>query len=102
MYYGARLIALSKSEGDGLRPITIGLTISRLAEKIVMSKVRPDCEQLSPQQLGVGVTRGAEAAVHALRRYFRSNDNEDKLILKLDFRNAFNSMRRDKILNKIK
>ena len=62
-----------------------------------MSKMRPDCKQL-----GVGVTRGAEMAVHPLRRYVRSNDNMDKVILKLDFRNAFNSMRRDKILDKVK
>ena len=50
-----------------------------------MSKIRPDCEQLLlPQQLGVGIPRGVETAVHALRRYVRSNDNEDKVILKLD------------------
>ena len=103
MFYGARLIALSKSEGDGLRPIAMGLTLRRLAGKIMMKKLRPDCRQLlSPQQLGVGVTRGAEIAVHALRRYVRSNDNMDKVVLKLDLENSFNSMRRDKILNEVK
>ena len=103
VFYGAKLIALSKSEGDGLRPIAIGLTLRRLAGKIVMNKLRPDCKQLlSSRQLGVGVTRGAEIAVHSLRRYIRRNDNMDKVILKLDFRNAFNSMRRDKILNEVR
>ena len=103
VFYGARLIALSKSEGDGLRPIAIGLTLRRLAGKIVMNKLRPDCKQLlSSRQLGVGVTRGAEIAVHSLRRYIRRNDNMDKVILKLDIRNAFNSMRRDKILNEVR
>ena len=94
VFYGARLIAVSKSDGNGLRPISIGLTLRRLSGKIIMSKVRPDCEQLlSPRQLGVGVSRGAETAVHVLRRYVRSNDNGDKVILKLDFRNTFNSIR---------
>ena len=103
VFFGARLIALSKYEGDGLRPIAIGLTLRRLAGKIVMNKLRPDCKQLlSSRQLGVGVTRGAEIAVHSLRRYIRRNDNMDKVILKLDIRNAFNSMRRDKILNEVR
>ena len=56
----------------------------------------------SPYQLGVDTPRGAEIAVHALRRYVRSNINESKVVLKLDFSNAFNKMRRDKILNKVK
>ena len=46
--------------------------------------------------------RGAEIAVHTLMRYVRSNDNMDKVVLKLDLKNAFNSMRRDKILNEVK
>ena len=103
VFYGAKLIALSNSEGDGLRPIVIGVALRRLTGKIVMNKLRPDCKQLlSSQQLGVGVTRGTEIAVHALRRYIRSNDNMDKVVLKLDFENAFNSMKRDKILIKVK
>ena len=80
VFYGARLIALTNSEGEGLRPIAIGLTLRRLAGKIVMNKLRPDCKQLlSSQQLGVGVTRGAEIAVHALRRYISSNENMEKV-----------------------
>ena len=103
VFYGAKLIALSNSEGEGLRPIAIGMTLRRLAGKIVMSKLRSDCKQLlSSQQLGVGVIRGAEIAVHTLRRYVRSNDDIDKIVLKLDFKNAFNSIRRDKVLDKIK
>ena len=103
VFYGAKLIALSNSEGEGLRPIAIGMTLRRLAGKIVMSKLRSDCKQLlSSQQLGVGVIRGAEIAVHTLRRYVRSNDDIDKIVLKLDFKNAFNSIRRDTVLDKIK
>ena len=40
---------------------------------------------------------GAEAAVHASRLYL-SLLPPDHILLKLDFRNAFNTVRRDKIL----
>jgi len=42
-----------------------------------------------PQQLGVGVARGAEAAVHAVCRLV-SNLPDDHVIVKLDFSDAFN------------
>ena len=101
VFYGASFIALSKPD-DGVRPIAMGLTLRRLAGKVVMSKVRHVCDEVfSPHQLGVVTHRGAEIAIHALRRYVRSNINEGKVVLKLDFSNACNSMRRDKILNKI-
>ena len=57
-------------------------------------------ELLAPMQLGYGVTRGAEAAVHAARRFLQ-NLQQDQLLLKLDFRNAFNSLRRDKMLRAV-
>ena len=55
---------------------------------------------LSPSQPGYGTSNGSEAAVHAARTYL-SNMGEDKLLLKLDFNNAFNSIRRDKMLNAV-
>ena len=55
---------------------------------------------LSPRQLGYGVTKGAEAAVHAARFYLR-NIGSNKVLLKLDFSNAFNSIRRDKMLEAV-
>ena len=55
---------------------------------------------LSPRQLGYGVSQGAEAAVHAARFYLR-NIGSNKVLLKLDFRNAFNSIRRDKMLEAV-
>ena len=55
---------------------------------------------LSPHQLGYGVSKGAEAAVHAARFYLR-NIGSNKVLLKLDFTNAFNSIRRDKMLEAV-
>jgi len=51
---------------------------------------------LAPIQLGVGVAGGVEAAVHAARR-FVAGMNDDEALVKLDFSNAFNSIRRDTI-----
>ena len=56
---------------------------------------------LAPQQLGYGVPLGGEAAAHAACRFLDSM-SPGQLLLKLDFRNAFNSLRRDKMLTVVK
>ena len=48
-----------------MRPIAVGCTLRRLVAKYAGSLVREEMgELLSPRQLGYGVKRGAEAAVH--------------------------------------
>ena len=102
IFYGAGLIALSKDDG-GVRPIAIGLTIRRLAGKVAMSKMKDKCPALlHPNQLGVALPGGAEIGVHTLRQYVNHNHSEDKLVAKIDFRNAFNSIRRDQLLTQVK
>ena len=56
---------------------------------------------LAPLQLGYSTALGAEAAVHSSRLYL-SNLPPDHVLLKLDFKNAFNSVRRDKMLEAAK
>ena len=56
---------------------------------------------LAPTQLGYGVRGGSEAAVHATR-CFLNNMDENQAVVKLDFANAFNSIRRDCMLNVVK
>ena len=51
---------------------------------------------LSPLQLGFGITKGAEAAVHAARLYL-ADIEFGKVLLKLDFQNE----RRDKMLHSV-
>ena len=98
--FGGRLIALSKKDG-GIRPISVGYTLRRLAAKCANNYViRRRSEVLRPQQLGVGVSGGAEAAVHAARR-LAANLSQHHVVVKLDFSNAFNSVRRDLILDSI-
>ena len=63
--------------------------------KIAGRKVSNEMVQLlAPRQLGFGVSGGAEAAVHAARQYLQGMEQGDAVV-KLDFTNAFNSVRRD-------
>ena len=55
---------------------------------------------LFPLQVGYGTRLGAEGAVHAARAYL-AQLHPRNLILKLDFQNAFNSIRRDVILREV-
>ena len=98
--YGGRLIALQKKDG-GIRPITVGYTLRRLAAKCAnRCVIERRSRELQPQQLGTGVSGGAEAAVHATRRFVQ-NLPVDHVLVKLDFSNAFNSIRRDVILEAV-
>ena len=99
--FGANLIALTKKDG-GIRPIAIGCTLRRLASKCACIHAMESIPQfLSPYQLGFGVPGGADAAVHASRIFLNSLPS-DKALLKVDFSNAFNTIRRDKILEATK
>ena len=101
-FYGANLIALGKEDG-GVRPIAVGFTLRRLAAKIIMFAHSDFSKsEFQPNQLGVGTPKGAEAAIHALRSYLENPENKDKVLLKIDFKNAFNMIRRDKILHLVK
>ena len=93
-FFGASLLAIAKKDG-GVRPIAVGVTLRRLAGKVTCRSVSADCvELLKPRQFGVGVKGGAEALVHGARRYL-DNLPTNHMFVKLDFSNAFNSIRRD-------
>ena len=55
---------------------------------------------LAPHQLGSGIAGGVEAAVHA-RRVYLQHLHSDKAVVTVDFRNAFNTIRRDVLLRAI-
>ena len=98
--YGGRLIALQKKDG-GIRPIAVGYTLRRLAAKCANKFViKRTSEELQPIQVGVVVSEGAEASVHATRRLL-SNLQDNHVFVKLDFSNTFNSVRRDTILTTV-
>ena len=67
--FGGALTALQKNSG-GVRPIAVGYTWRRLAGKVACRRVSERAAFiLAPRQLGFAVPGGAEAAVHATRRY---------------------------------
>ncbi|GAV00129.1 hypothetical protein RvY_11020 [Ramazzottius varieornatus] len=90
--YGASLTALVKKDG-GIRPIAVGCTLRRLAGKVFSKRVMAEMgAQLRPEQAGYGTEGGAEAAVHAARLFLSRNSAECQVLLKLDFKNAFNTV----------
>ena len=96
-FFGANLTALHKKQG-GIRPIAVSCTLRRLTAKVAGNLVMKEMGNLlAPRQLGFGVRGGGEAAVHAVRLYLHDID-PGRAVLKLDFRNAFNTIRRDKML----
>ena len=99
-FFGGTLHAFNKREG-GIRPIAVGLTLRRLVSKAACTKATEKCKSaLAPRQLGVAVKGGAEAVAHAARRYL-AGMGPDETLVKLDFSNAFNSVRRDAVLEAV-
>ena len=98
--FGGNLTALQKKAG-GIRPIAVGYTWRRIAAKCANAyAITKLADYFAPFQLGVGVSDGCEAAVHATRRFVQTMPNE-YVITKLDFTNAFNSLHRDLMLDAV-
>ena len=98
LFFGANLTALVKRD-EGVSPVAVGCTLRRLVAKVASNRVRDDMALLfEPRQLGYGIKRGAEAAA----RLFLCTLIADHVVVKLDFKNAFNSVRRDKMLTAVR
>ncbi|XP_052759361.1 uncharacterized protein LOC128202586 [Galleria mellonella] len=99
VFYGANLCALMKNNDD-IRPIAVGTTLRRLVSKICCKNIKPKLtEQFQPKQLGFGTKGGCEAAVHAARTFINSGNGE--VFLKVDVKNAFNSIDRRSFLAEV-
>ena len=98
---GARLVAVPKLKG-GLRPIAVGELLRRLTGKCVLEAVREAARDFFwPAQVGVAVPAGAEKAVHATRAWVDHHSwATDKVLVKLDFANAFNCIDRGAVLQR--
>jgi len=98
--FGANLLAIHKNNG-GIRPIAVCYVWRRVTAKVACSYARVvSTTLLAPRQLGFGVAGGIEAAIRAAR-CFLENMETGKLFVKVDFRNAFNTVRRDVILETV-
>ena len=90
--FGGRLLAIDKKTG-GIGPIAVGNVWSRLTAKFTTVHASESlADYFNPLQVGVGV--------HATRR-FLSTMFTDNIIVKLDFRNAFNSLYRSYMLKRV-
>ena len=84
-----------------MRLIAIGYVWRRLTGKVASKSISARAATLlSPRQLGVGVPLGAEAAVCATRRYLE-NLPIGHVLIKIDFKKAFNTIRQDSILEAV-
>ena len=88
-------------EDGGARPIAVGQTWRRVVAKCIGGRVIHSVGgDLALLQLGCGVPLGCEAAAHASRRFLHHMPS-DHLLVKLDFKNAFNSLRRDCMISAV-
>ena len=73
--FGGALTALLKKDG-GVRPIAVGYVWRRIAGKVACNRLTErSAALLAPRQLGFGVARGCESAVHAARRYVQNMEH---------------------------
>ena len=90
------LIALDKF--PGVRPIGICKTVRRIIAKAVLHTIKYDLqEETGYQQLCAGQVSAIEAAFHAMKSSFESNDTE--AVPLVDTSNAFNSLNRQLALH---
>ena len=98
-FSACRLIALDKN--PGVRPIGVCDTVRRIIAKAILMTIRSDVLDMAGSlQLCAGQISGTEAAVHAVRSYFESNECE--AILLVDASNAFNALNRQTALRNIR
>jgi len=98
--FSARLIALKKKD-NGVRPIAISCILRRLAAKLVASKGSFVLKNIFDKtQFGICSKSGCETAIHRTR--FFHKENLKHAILKIDFANAFNSLRRDQMIKMVR
>ena len=79
-----------------LRPIAVGTCFYRLFSKLALKKIGGIIGQkLAPIQIAVGIPDGQSIAAKLIQTTF---EEKDHLILSVDLSNAFNTIRRRRIL----
>ena len=85
-------------ESGPLQSDVLSVTLSLSARVLfVTNQMVPS---LSPRQLGVGIPGGCEAAVHSARKVL-DNMPSDKVMVKLDFTNAFSCLHISDLLSTV-
>ena len=97
-FVACRLIALDKC--PGVRPIGIGETVRRIIGKAIALTIKEDIQEAAgPLQVCAGHISGCEAAVHAMRQVYDSQQTE--AVILVDASNAFNALNREAALRNI-
>jgi hypothetical protein len=98
-FFGARLVALAKKDG-GVRPVAVGEISRRILAKALLARHSLTLGQLLLRsgQVGVGIPSGAEALAAAAQRLAAVFDEDADVLLKIDLKNAFNTVRRAAML----
>ncbi|XP_055327589.1 uncharacterized protein LOC129580882 [Paramacrobiotus metropolitanus] len=97
--HGGNLFAFRKKD-SGIRPIVVGTSLRRLASRIASFRSGHLNNELRPFHLVFATKGGVEAAVHGARYFLETATTSDKpqVFLKLDAKNAFNSLDRNYIM----
>jgi hypothetical protein len=99
LFFGANLFGFTKQIID-VRPIAVGNTTRRMASKCQGNRLAARrSESYGHLQLRYGKANGAEAA--ATKKYIEDPNKQRKVLVKIDFANAFNTLRRDAFLEKV-
>ena len=97
----ANLIPFRKPrDPQGVRPIAVGETLRRLTAKVALAQALPKSRGLLPPlQCGVGVHDSVNSIVVATMRATQLMEQNPSLrLIQVDMKNAFNSLRRENIL----
>ena len=79
-FVACRLISLNKC--PGVRPIGIGETVRRIIGKAIASTITEDIQEAAgPLQVCAGHISGCEAAVHAMRQVYESQQTEAVILV---------------------
>ena len=98
-FVACRLIPLDKC--PGIRPIGIGEILRRIIGKTIGWALKEDIQQAAgPLQAATGLQGGAEAAIHAMKDVFESEETE--AVILVDASNAFNRLNRQAALHNMK
>jgi len=100
---GAQLMALPKKDGS-CRPIAVGEVFRRLAAKTLCTAYRAQATSyLWPLQIGVAQPLGTEVGLQVARQWcLRNSNSPNKVFVKLDFANAFNTIDREFFLKEVR
>jgi hypothetical protein len=82
-YTACRLVPLDKK--PGVRPVGIGETLRRIIGKAIMAITNSEIvKATAPIHVCAGLSGGAEAAIHALRRIFDDEETEAVMLIDAD------------------